>query len=72
MTSKTKVRLAVMTKLSKRAHRRCKLFNCDRRRGSFCCADCGYKQSGSCKNPCLNGPMRCGQVVPEGEKKDDT
>lgn len=42
--------------------RNCKIFNCDRRRGSYCCADCGYKASGNCKNPCLNGPERCGQV----------
>ena len=47
-------------------------YNCDRRRGSFCCADCGYKRSGNCKNPCLNGHMRCGQVVSEKDRMDDT
>lgn len=52
-----------MAELSKPAPRRCKIFNCDRRRGNFCCADCGFKRSGGCKNHCLNGPERCGQVV---------
>lgn len=60
-----------MSKLSKHYPRRCKLFNCDRWRGNVCCADCGYKRSGSCKNPCLNGPMRCGQVVLEEVKRVD-
>lgn len=54
-----------MTELRKTAPRRCKIFNCDRRRSSFCCADCGYRRSGNCKNPCKNGPERCGQVVSE-------
>lgn len=47
--------------MSKNSPRRCAIFNCDRRHGNFCCADCGYK-SANCKNPCLNGPERCGQV----------
>lgn len=38
--------------------RRCKNFNCDRRHGNYCCADCGYRTT--CKNPCLNDPSRCG------------
>ena len=42
-----------MTELQKPVPRRCKIFNCDRRRGSFCCADCGYRRSGNCKNPCI-------------------
>lgn len=42
--------------------RLCKIFNCDRRRGSYCCADCGYREK-NCKNPCLNHPSRCGQVA---------
>lgn len=61
-----------MVKTNEHGSHRCMIFNCDRRRGSFCCADCGYKRSGNCKNPCLNGPMRCGQVVPEEGRKDDT
>lgn len=40
--------------------RMCAIFNCDRRRGSYCCADCPDRRK--CKNPCLNGPERCGQV----------
>lgn len=40
---------------------------CDRRRGNVCCADCGFKSSGACKNPCLNGPDRCGQVLPRAK-----
>lgn len=42
--------------------RKCRLFNCDRKHGNFCCEDCEDKQSGKCKNPCLNGPLRCGQA----------
>lgn len=48
--------------MSKAFPRKCLLFNCDRRHGNFCCEDCGYKSSGNCKNPCLNGPDRCGLV----------
>ena len=33
--------------------RRCNIFNCDRRHGNICCADCGYRDK-NCKNPCLN------------------
>lgn len=40
--------------------RKCLIFNCDRRRGSYCCADC--EQRARCKNPCKNAPERCGQV----------
>lgn len=40
--------------------RRCKIFNCDNRRGNFCCAECGRKRT--CKNLCLNNPNQCGQV----------
>lgn len=51
------------TSVSIRAQlRRCRIFNCDRRHGNFCCEDCGYKHSRRCKNHCLNGPERCGQV----------
>lgn len=59
-----------MAKTNEHGFRRCMIFNCDRRRGNFCCADCGYKRSGNCKNPCLNGPKRCGQVALEkGDKR---
>jgi hypothetical protein len=54
-----------MAKTNERNSLYCKIFNCDRRRGSFCCADCGYKRIGNCKNPCLNGPERCGQAILE-------
>lgn len=47
--------------------RGCTIFNCDRRHGNVCCADCGFKSSGACKNPCLNGPDRCGQVLPRAK-----
>ena len=51
--------------------RGCKIFTCDRRRGNFCCADCGWACSSyrnRCKNPCLNDPERCGCVLPEATK----
>lgn len=31
--------------MSKTTPRMCKIFNCDRRHGNFCCADCGYKRN---------------------------
>lgn len=40
--------------------RLCIIFNCDRRHGSYCCADCHIRDN--CKNPCLNSPERCGQA----------
>lgn len=55
--------------MSKAIQRRCKIFNCDRRHGHFCCSDCGYKRNGQCKNPCLNGSDRCGQVDCREDKK---
>ncbi len=55
--------------MSKAIPRRCKIFNCTRRHGNFCCADCGYKASGQCKNPCLNHPTRCGQERTETPKE---
>lgn len=48
--------------MSKTIPRYCKIFNCDRRHGNYCCEDCGYKANGNCKNYCQNGPNRCGQV----------
>lgn len=56
--------------MSKAIQRRCKIFNCDRRHGHFCCSDCGYKLNGQCKNPCLNGPDRCGQVGDKEARKE--
>ena len=59
--------------MSKTNPRMCKIFNCDRRHGNFCCADCGYKRNGNCKNPCLNGPERCNCVAePETLKRGQT
>lgn len=55
-----------MGRAPKYGSRRCRIFNCNRRHGSFCCVGCGYKRSGSCKNPCLNDPERCRQVLPKG------
>lgn len=37
----------------------CKIFNCDRKHGSICCAR--RPDRGRCRNPCLNSPDRCGQ-----------
>ena len=45
----------------------CKLFNCDRRHGSYCCQDCASRAA--CKNPCQNGPERCGQYMTAEEKE---
>ena len=38
---------------------RCRIFNCDYRRGSFCCSYCWQRKS--CRNSCQNSPERCGQ-----------
>lgn len=40
--------------------RDCINFRCIRRRGYFCCADC--RERDVCRNPCQNGPERCGFV----------
>lgn len=58
--------------MSKTTPRMCKIFNCDRRHGNFCCADCVYKRNGNCKNPCLNGPERCNCVAEPETKKPKT
>lgn len=42
---------------------RCKLFNCDKRHGHYCCSSCHLRSK--CKNPCQNNPDRCGQLRPE-------
>ncbi len=36
--------------------RRCEIYECSRRPGSPCCADCDDKE---CPSRCLNGPERC-------------
>ncbi len=51
------------TKVKNKAARHCQIFNCDRKHGNICCADCINRSS--CKNPCLNNPERCGQVKAE-------
>lgn len=43
--------------------RYCQVFNCDRRHGSYCCADCSLRHD--CKNKCENSPDRCKLVAPE-------
>ena len=53
--------------MSKTSPRGCMIFTCDRRRGNFCCSDCGYRNT-NCKNPCLNGPERCGQATPTAKR----
>lgn len=40
---------------------RCKIFNCDYRRGGFCCCYCWRKDY--CYNPCLNTPERCKEMI---------
>lgn len=42
---------------------KCEIFNCLRRGGKYCCYYCANK--GSCSNPCLNYPDRCGQAFQE-------
>ena len=42
---------------------RCKIFNCDKRHGHYCCAECPRRSR--CKNPCQNSPGNCGQARPE-------
>lgn len=39
----------------------CKLFYCEARRSSYCCAKCEYKSN--CDNACLNSPSKCGSAV---------
>lgn len=48
------------------AGRRCQIFNCDRRHGSYCCFDC--PQRSKCKNACQNSPENCGQVAEPAKK----
>lgn len=39
--------------------KRCKIFNCDRRRGSYCCYYC--EKQVYCRNYCQNNPAVCKQ-----------
>ena len=39
----------------------CTHFNCDHRRGNYCCFQC--QKIGTCKNPCYNSPLKCGEVM---------
>ena len=56
--------------MSRAIPRKCLIFNCDRRRGNFCCTDCDRKDTGRCQNPCLNSPERCGQVDKRSIRKE--
>lgn len=42
--------------------RQCRIFNCDRRHGNICCADCNLRIEGRCKDYCRNKPTLCGLV----------
>ena len=42
-------------------------YYCDRRKGNYCCADCGY--SPGCKRKCLNSPDRCGLYIENKEEQ---
>lgn len=53
--------------MKKATIRRCKIFNCDRRHGHYCCTGCEYKRN--CKGRCLNSPAKCGQSRPETWKE---
>lgn len=53
--------------MSKMFPRGCTIFNCDRRHGNYCCADCGYKKT--CQRPCKNSPEKCGLVRPTVNKR---
>ena len=46
---------------------RCVQFNCDRRKGPFCCFYCGYREK-NCKNFCQNSPAKCG-LIDNGKNK---
>ena len=54
----------------KRISRGCRIFNCDRRHGNYCCADCGYKRTEKCPNPCQNDPLKCGYACAAVGKKE--
>ena len=49
--------------MGKPTTRMCMIFDCVRRNGNPCCADCGFNRNNNCKNPCLNHPDKCGYVL---------
>ncbi|WP_313528765.1 hypothetical protein [Anaerotignum sp.] len=49
-----------MKVLGVKSDKRCKVFNCDKRRGSYCCYYC--ERILSCVNRCENVPSKCGLV----------
>ena len=60
-----RVKLAGMKKWRRRTMNKkkagilmCTHFNCDHRRGNYCCFQC--QKIGTCKNPCYNSPLKCG------------
>ena len=53
--------------MKKEKSRMCRLFNCDRRHGNVCCADCGFRPK--CRNSCQNEPEKCGCV--KGAEEDE-
>ena len=60
--------------MNKAFPRGCTIFNCDRRHGNYCCADCDYKKtcqlggSQRCR-PCRNRPEKCGLARQKVTKK---
>ena len=46
--------------MEEKRKRLCTIFNCDRRRGNYCCADCWRRTRRKCRNVCQNDPSRCG------------
>lgn len=47
----------------------CTHFNCDHRRGNYCCFQC--QKIGTCKNPCYNSPLKCG-LAKEVERHEES
>lgn len=45
----------------------CKIFNCDKRHGSYCYYRCPMKDR--CSNKCKNDPHKCGQYVEKKKMK---
>lgn len=50
--------------------RGCLLFYCQRRKGYYCCGDCGYRTSVHvrCKEPCQNEPAACQCSTPTASR----
>lgn len=45
---------------------KCEIFHCDQRRDRYCCFYCW--RIGTCRNPCLNHPERCGKAFEQEVK----